>query len=106
MTFRNKLLAALILQLVSACAVCAQDPAPPATVPPEKPLYKPFIERYILDELRQLRRDFQGLEAEISQRVAAARLDASDRAIRYTADTTNNIFFIITAAASILVLLG
>ena len=106
MTFRNKLLAALILQLVSACAVYAQNPAPPTTVPLEKPLYKPFIERYILDELRQLRRDFQGLEAEISQKVAAARLDASDRAIRYTADTTNNIFFVITAAASILVLLG
>ena len=72
----------------------------------DAPLYKPFIERYILDELKLLRQDQQMLRAEVSERVAAAKLDASDRAIRYTADTTNNIFYIITASASVLVLLG
>lgn len=81
------------------------------SIPPEKkeisqPLYKPFIERYILDELKQLRQDQQLLRAELTEKVATAKLDASDRAIRYTADTTNNIFYIITATASILVLLG
>jgi len=74
--------------------------------PIKKPLYKPFIERYILDELKQLRQDQQGMKAELAEKVATAKLDAADRAIRYTADTTNNIFYIITAAASILVLLG
>ena len=72
----------------------------------KKPLFIPLIERYILDELKLLRQDQQGMKAELAEKVAAARLDASDRAIRYTADTTNNIFYIITAAASILVLLG
>lgn len=72
----------------------------------QQPLYKPFIERYILDELKLLRQDQQHLRAELTEKVTIARLDASDRAIRYTADTTNNIFYIITAAASILVLLG
>ncbi|MCK5896841.1 MAG: hypothetical protein KAG20_08550, partial [Cocleimonas sp.] len=71
-----------------------------------KPLYTPLIERYILDELKQLRQDQQGMKAELIEKVAIARLDASDRAIRYTADTTSSIFYIITAAASILVLLG
>ncbi|WDE14516.1 tetratricopeptide repeat protein [Thalassomonas haliotis] len=71
-----------------------------------KPLYKPFIERYILDELKQLRQDQQAMKSELIEKVSVARLDASDRAIRYTADTTNNIFYIITAAASLLVLLG
>jgi len=70
------------------------------------PLYQPLVERYGLDELRALRQDMQGLRVELIEKVASARLDASDRAIRYTADTTNNIFYIITAAASILVLLG
>lgn len=72
----------------------------------EKPLYKPFIERYILDEIKSLRQDQQILRAEMAEKVAEARLTASDRAIRYTADTTNNIFYIITAAASLLVVLG
>ncbi|CAH0535268.1 hypothetical protein VST7929_02899 [Vibrio stylophorae] len=72
----------------------------------KEPLFKPFIERYILDELRDLRQQQQVLRADIAEKVAAAKLEASDRALRYTADTTNNIFYIITAAASILVLLG
>lgn len=71
-----------------------------------KPLYKPFIERYILDELKQLRQDQLVLRVEVAEKVANAKLDASDRAIRYTADTTNIIFYIITATASVLVLLG
>jgi len=72
----------------------------------EKPLYNPFIERYILDEIKQLRTDQQILRTEMAEKVAEARLTSSDRAMRYTADTTNNIFYIITAAASILVLVG
>ncbi|MBO9488887.1 tetratricopeptide repeat protein [Endozoicomonas sp. G2_1] len=72
----------------------------------DKPLYKPFIERYILDELKQLRQDQQAMRAELTDKVTNARLDVSDRAIRYTADTTNNVFYIITTVATLLVLLG
>ncbi|OKY25898.1 MULTISPECIES: tetratricopeptide repeat protein [Thalassotalea] len=72
----------------------------------EQPLYSPFIERYMLDELKSLRQEQQALKAEMIDKVANAKLESSDRALRYTADTTNNIFYIITAAASILVLLG
>lgn len=68
--------------------------------------YKPLIERYILDELRAVRHDQQQIVADIEKKVANARLDASDRAIRYTSDTLNNIFIIITTAASLLVLMG
>lgn len=71
-----------------------------------KPLYKPFIERYVLDELKQLRQDQSNLRVEVTEKVANAKLDSSDRVIRYTADTTNIIFYIITAAASIIVFLG
>ena len=71
-----------------------------------KSLYKPFIERYILDELKQLRQDQANLRVEVTEKVANAKLDSSDRVIRYTADTTNIIFYIITAAASVLVFLG
>jgi len=72
----------------------------------EKPLYKPFIERYILDEIKSLRQDNQSLRAQVTKEISEAKLESSDRAINYTTSTINNIFYIITAAASLLVLLG
>ncbi len=100
----------LILKLLLACYVMLNFSSVNAQTPTaaeiDEPLYKPFIERYILDELKMLRQDQQAMRRELTDKVAEARLDASDRAVRYTTDTVNNIFFIITAAASILVLLG
>lgn len=72
----------------------------------EEPMYRPLIERYILDELKQLRQDNLNLRTELTEKYSASRLDAADRAVRYTADTTTTIFYIITATASVLVLLG
>lgn len=71
-----------------------------------EPLYKPFIERYVLDELKTLRTEIMALDKGITKRVAEAKLESTDRALQYTTDTVNNIFFIITAATSILVLFG
>lgn len=69
-------------------------------------LERPLMERYVLDELRSIRREQDLIRVEVAEKTAQAQLSASDRAIRYTADTTNNIFYIITAAATLLVLLG
>ncbi|CAI89136.1 tetratricopeptide repeat protein [Pseudoalteromonas sp. NZS127] len=70
------------------------------------PMYKPLMERYILDELRAVRQDQQKLREDVTKQVTHAQLDTADRAITYTTDTINNVFFIITATASILVLVG
>ncbi|MDA3891967.1 MAG: hypothetical protein PF517_09935 [Salinivirgaceae bacterium] len=72
----------------------------------EQPLYKPFIERYILDEIKSLRQENQSLKAQVTKQISEAKLESSDRAINYTTSTINNIFYIITASASLLVLLG
>ena len=72
----------------------------------EEPLYKPFIERYILDELKNLRNDQAELKKLTVEKIANSELNSADRAIRYTTDTTTNIFYIITIAASILVIIG
>ena len=72
----------------------------------DKPLYNPFVERYVLDELKILRTDIQSQRAEYIERFTSAELGASDRAINYTTSTVNNIFYIIAAAASILALVG
>jgi tetratricopeptide (TPR) repeat protein len=70
------------------------------------PMYKPLMERYILDELRAVRQDQQKLREDVTKQVTHAQLDTADRALTYTTDTINNVFFIITATASILVLVG
>jgi tetratricopeptide (TPR) repeat protein len=72
----------------------------------QKPLYNPFIERYIIDELKNLRQDQQNLRVELTQNIAKSKLEVSDRAMRYVTDTVNNIFFIITAVASLIAIFG
>lgn len=72
----------------------------------QEPMYRPLVERYILDEIKTLRQENQSLRAEVTKKIAEAKLESSDRAIDYTTSTVNNIFYIITAAASLLVLLG
>lgn len=67
---------------------------------------KPLMERYVLDELKSVRQDQQQMKGEIHKQLAQAQLKSADRAIEYTTNTTNNIFYIITAAASLLVILG
>ncbi|ERP31956.1 tetratricopeptide repeat protein [Chitinivibrio alkaliphilus] len=101
--------------LMSVCffvyCIAADEPYDTARVPEgyvkvEEPLFKPFIERYILDEIRDMRNDQERFKAEVSHQVAQARIEATDRSVRYTTDTVNNIFFIITAAGSLLVIVG
>jgi tetratricopeptide (TPR) repeat protein len=72
----------------------------------EKPLYNPFVERYVLDELKALRTDLQNQRAEYIERFTGTELAASDRAVNYATSTVNNIFYIIATAASILALVG
>ncbi|ENN97259.1 MULTISPECIES: tetratricopeptide repeat protein [Pseudoalteromonas] len=71
-----------------------------------EPMYKPLLERYILDELKAVRQDQQQLREDVTKQVTHAQLETADRALIYTTDTINNVFFIITATASILVLVG
>ena len=96
--------------LLSAATVAAetneQEKSPPPQQAQKTSSYQPLIERYILDELKSVRQDQQTLRADMEEKVAHAKLDASDRIIRYTSDTLNNMFIIITTAASILVLMG
>ncbi|MBE0349168.1 tetratricopeptide repeat protein [Pseudoalteromonas sp. McH1-7] len=72
----------------------------------QEPMYRPLIERYILDELKAVREDQMRLRADIEKKISHSQLDTADRAITYTTDTINNVLFLITAAASILVVVG
>lgn len=67
---------------------------------------KPLIERYVFDELKELRTDQQKLREDVTKQITKSELSVSDRAITYATDTINNIFYIIAAASSILLIVG
>jgi tetratricopeptide (TPR) repeat protein len=72
----------------------------------DKPLYNPFIERYVLDELKQLRSEMAAQKVELIQQVVDRELSTVDRAITYSTDTVTYFFYLIAAASSVLVLVG
>jgi tetratricopeptide (TPR) repeat protein len=69
-------------------------------------LEKPLMERYILDDLKDLRMENMKLRNEVEKRITKAQIEQTDRAARYMTDTIGNIFYLIAAATSILVFSG
>lgn len=72
----------------------------------DKTLEKPLIERYILDELKELRIENTKLKSEVEKRLAKVDVEQTDRAARYMTDTIANVFYLIAAATSILIFAG
>jgi len=69
-------------------------------------LDKPLIERYILDDLKDLRVENLKLRTELERRISRAEIEQTDRAARYMTDTIGNVFYLIAAATSILIFAG
>lgn len=72
----------------------------------EEPLYSPFIERYMLDELKQLRVDLSAQRADLIQQVVDREISSIDRGVTYATNTVSYFFYLIAAVSSILVVLG
>jgi tetratricopeptide (TPR) repeat protein len=72
----------------------------------EQPLYSPFVERYILDELRQLRTDMAAQRVELLQQVVDRHVASVDRGVDYATNTITYFFYLIAGVSSILVLVG
>ncbi len=72
----------------------------------QEPLYNPFVERYVLDELKALRTQMADQRAEMIQQVVDREHSAVDRAVTYATDTITYFFYVIAAASSVLVLVG
>ncbi|QFR42903.1 tetratricopeptide repeat protein [Sulfurimonas sp. CVO] len=72
----------------------------------DKSLEKPLVERYILDELKDLRVETIKLKADVEKRLSRAEIEQTDRAARYITDTIGNVFYLIAAATSILIFAG
>lgn len=99
---------AVLLPPISAGAVEKQPPPVEAQQLDklDKPLYTPFIERYMLDELKQLRVDMSAQKAELIQQIVDRELESVDRAVTYATDTITYFFYLIAGASSVLVLVG
>lgn len=72
----------------------------------DKELEKPLIERYIMDELKDLRMENMRVRNDVEKRVARLEVEQTDRAARYMTDTIGNVFYLIAAATSILIFAG
>lgn len=68
--------------------------------------YTPLVERYILDELKEIKKDHYKLRSDVEQKIARAEVEQTDRSARYITDTIGNIFYIIAGATSVLIFAG
>ncbi|MFT5161997.1 MAG: cytochrome c-type biogenesis protein CcmH/NrfG [Alteromonadaceae bacterium] len=72
----------------------------------QKPLYSPFVERYVLDELKQLRIEQAQAKQELIQQIVDREHNSVDRGVSYATDTITYFFYLIAAATSVLVVVG
>lgn len=71
-----------------------------------EPLYNPFVERYVLDELKALRNDMHRDRVDLIEQFADRQISAVDKAVSYSYDTVTYFFYLIAAVSSILVIVG
>lgn len=72
----------------------------------KEPLYNPFVERYVLDELKQLRVEMANLKVELTEKVVDRHAQSIDRGVTYATDTITYFFYLIAGVSSLLVLVG
>jgi len=84
-----------------------QDQAAQQTIDSlEEPLYNPFTERYLLDEVKFLRQMMADLRVEMVEKMTDREISATTTAVRYATDTITYFFYLIAAASTIFVLIG
>lgn len=93
----------LLLGLGHPFAQEAPDDAPPFG---ERIAKSPFVELYVLDELKQLRTDMAAQKNELLQQIVDREITSIDRGVEYATNTVSYFFYLIAGASSILVLVG
>ncbi|MGD9858735.1 MAG: tetratricopeptide repeat protein [Marinobacterium sp.] len=72
----------------------------------QEPLYNPFIERYMIDEIKALRSDMERQRVEMIREITDRELKVANTSISYATDTVTYFFYLIAAASSILLIVG
>lgn len=73
---------------------------------PDAPLYSPFTARYLLDEIRNLRSEFERSRAQMIERQISREYEIAHEAAGYARNAVELFFFVITAVMTLLVFLG
>ncbi|WP_417814021.1 tetratricopeptide repeat protein [Thalassospira alkalitolerans] len=88
----------------------SSDAFPPVDYRPLDPVertnFPPLMERYVLDELKSLRTEMQGMRAELLREVVNRQLEAIDKAISYSSNTVTYFFYFVAAVGALLTMLG
>ena len=72
----------------------------------EEPMYTPFVELYLLEETKALRKEMMNTRAELIEKVVDKELSVADKTTSYATDTVTYFFYLIAGATSILVVIG
>ena len=100
---------------VSAHGNMADDPKSEAPVPGElkerverleEPMFRPLIERYILDEILNMRKEIAKFKQDIHAEMVDRQLQTTDRAVRYSTDTVTYFFYLIVGVSTALLIMG
>ena len=72
----------------------------------DEPMYTPFVELYLLEESKALRKEMMDTRAELIEKVVDKELTVADKTMSYATDTVTYFFYLIAGATSILVVIG
>ncbi|BDY05174.1 tetratricopeptide repeat protein [Ferrimonas sp. YFM] len=72
----------------------------------DKPLYNPFVERYLLDEVKSLRTELQAQRTEFIGELNKKQMALANHSVTYATDTVTYFFYLVAGASSLLVLVG
>lgn len=72
----------------------------------QAPLYSAFTERYLLDEVKNLRQIVADTRVELTEKIVDRELSVADKALMYATDTVTYFFYLIAGASTLLVLIG
>lgn len=72
----------------------------------KEPLYNPFLERYVIDELKSLRTEMLQQKTEFNRELTDRQLRVAELSATYATDTVTYFFYLIAATSSVLLLVG
>lgn len=103
-----QILALAVLIGITQYGYAVNNSATAATEPEleQEPMFRPLVERYILDELKQLRTEQAQTKLELMQQIVDREHASVDRGVSYATDTITYFFYLIAAVSSILVIIG
>lgn len=101
------LLTILILVQLTHAANAIEDPEKPRDKAfGQRIAESPFVELYVLEELKQLRSEMAAQKNELTQKIVDREISSIDRGVEYATDAITYFFYMIAAASSVLVLVG